>query len=98
MIELSLLLFLGILAQWLSWRIKIPSILPLILIGLFVGPFSTLLTANGQKFIDGDALFEGNLLFDFVSLAVGVILFEGVQGKPVMAIASDNKLVYQNRG
>jgi NhaP-type Na+/H+ or K+/H+ antiporter len=77
MIELSLLLFLGILAQWLSWRIKVPSILPLIIIGLLVGPFSTLLTADGSKFIDGDALFEGNLLFDFVSLAVGVILFEG---------------------
>jgi NhaP-type Na+/H+ or K+/H+ antiporter len=77
MIELSLLLFLGILAQWLSWRIKLPSILPLIIIGLLVGPFSTLLTADGKKFIDGDALFEGTLLFDFVALAVGVILFEG---------------------
>jgi NhaP-type Na+/H+ or K+/H+ antiporter len=77
MIELSLLLFLGILAQWLSWRVKVPSILPLILIGLLVGPFSTFLTRDGTKFIDGDALFAGNLLFSFVSLAVGVILFEG---------------------
>lgn len=77
MIELSLLLFLGIMAQWLSWRIKVPSILPLIIIGLLVGPFSTVITSDGSKFIDGDALFEGNLLFDFVSLSVGVILFEG---------------------
>ncbi|MDX5346256.1 MAG: cation:proton antiporter [Hymenobacteraceae bacterium] len=77
MIKLASLLFLGILAQWLSWRIKIPSILPLIIIGLLVGPLSTLLTPDGSKFIDGDALFQGDFLFDFVSLSVGIILFEG---------------------
>ncbi|AZQ63240.1 sodium:proton exchanger [Flammeovirga pectinis] len=77
MIELAGLLGLGFFAQWLGWRIKVPAILPLILIGLLVGPFSTLFTSDGSKFIDGDKIFHGELLFDVVNLSVGLILFEG---------------------
>lgn len=76
MIELAGILVLGFLAQWLAWRIRIPAILPLILIGLAVGPFSTFIT-GGEKFIDGDRIFQDDLKFDAVSLAVGLILFEG---------------------
>ncbi|MEH0158541.1 sodium:proton antiporter [Limibacter armeniacum] len=77
MIEAAGILVLGFFAQWLSWRIKIPAILPLIIIGLLVGPISTFLTANGHKFIDGDKIFHQDLLFDVVSISVGLILFEG---------------------
>lgn len=77
MIELAGLIGLGFFAQWLGWRIKIPAILPLILIGLIIGPFSTYLTSDGSKFIDGDKIFHGELLFDVVNLSVGLILFEG---------------------
>jgi len=77
MIELASLLVLGFLAQWLAWRIRVPAILPLILIGLAVGPISTNFTANGEKLIDGDDIFQGDLLFDVVSISVGLILFEG---------------------
>ncbi|WP_053990666.1 sodium:proton antiporter [Mangrovimonas sp. TPBH4] len=82
MIELSGIVILGILAQWVAWRFKIPAILPLILIGLFVGPFSTLISADGSKWIqpvwNGEkGLFPGDSLYSFVSLAIGVILFEG---------------------
>ncbi len=84
MIELAGLLVLGFFAQWLSWRIKVPAILPLIIIGLLVGPISTLFTGDegylvstGPKLIDGDSIFQGQVLFDVVSLAVGLILFEG---------------------
>lgn len=78
MIELAGLLVLGFLAQWLAWRIKVPAILPLILIGLAVGPgYATFISANGTKFIDGDTIFQGDLLFDVVSLSVALILFEG---------------------
>lgn len=77
MIEAAGILVLGFLAQWLSWKIKVPAILPLIVIGLLVGPLSTLITLNEQKFIDGDKIFHGDLLFDVVSIAVGLILFEG---------------------
>ncbi len=75
MFILAGILVLGILAQWYAWRIHTPAILPLIIIGLLVGPFSEFVF--GTKIIDSDAIFQESLLFDFVSLSVGVILFEG---------------------
>lgn len=82
MLELGGIVILGIIAQWVAWRFKIPAILPLILIGLFVGPVSTLITEDGGKWIEPvwngkDGLFPGERLFNFVSLAIAVILFEG---------------------
>ncbi|MBD0823294.1 cation:proton antiporter [Aestuariibaculum marinum] len=82
MIELSGIVILGILSQWVAWRMKLPAILPLILIGLFVGPISTLFSADGSKWIEpvwnGEkGLFPGDSLYSFVSLAIGIILFEG---------------------
>lgn len=83
MIELAGIIILGILAQWVAWKFKIPAILPLILIGLFVGPIAAeFLSIDGTKWIEpiwnGDeGLFPGEGLFYFVSLAISVILFEG---------------------
>ena len=84
MLELASSIILGILAQWVAWRMRVPAILPLILIGLCVGPLSTLYTENGEKLIQpifqvetGRGLFPGSSLFYFVSLAIGIILFEG---------------------
>uniref|UniRef100_UPI003593C9BB cation:proton antiporter n=1 Tax=Pricia sp. TaxID=2268138 RepID=UPI003593C9BB len=52
------------------------------LIGLLVGPIATLYTENGQKLIEPiwngeQGLFPGESLYYFVSLAIGIILFEG---------------------
>jgi len=82
MLELAGIIILGILAQWFAWRLKIPAILPLILIGLLVGPFSTLITEDGSKWIEPlwngtTGLFPGERLFNFVSLSIALILFEG---------------------
>lgn len=82
MLELGSIIILGIFAQWVAWRTKLPAILPLILIGLLVGPISTFFMEDGTKFIqpiyDGNkGLFPGKSLFYFVSLSIGVILFEG---------------------
>ena len=82
MIELASIIILGIIAQWVAWKFKIPAILPLILIGLLVGPFSTLISDDGGQWIrpiwNGErGLFPGDGLFYFVSLAIGIILFEG---------------------
>ena len=82
MLELAGIIILGILAQWVAWKFKIPAILPLILIGLFVGPVSTLISEDGSKWIEpiwnGEkGLFPGDGLFNFVSLAISIILFEG---------------------
>ena len=82
MIELAGIIILGIVAQWVAWRLKLPAILPLILIGLLVGPIATLYTADGEKIIEpiwngSKGLFPGESLYYFVSLAISIILFEG---------------------
>lgn len=83
MIELAGIIILGILAQWFAWKFKIPAILPLLLIGLLVGPIAAeFLSEDGSKWIeptwDGTrGLFAGESLFYFVSLSISIILFEG---------------------
>jgi NhaP-type Na+/H+ or K+/H+ antiporter len=58
----------GMTAQWLAWRLRLPSILLLLLVGLAAGPVT--------GWLSPDALL-GGLLQPLVSLAVAVILFEG---------------------
>lgn len=83
MLELAGIIILGILAQWFAWKFKIPAILPLILIGLLVGPIAAeFLSEDGGKWIEpvwtGEkGLFPGESLYYFVSLAISIILFEG---------------------
>ncbi len=83
MLELAGIIILGILAQWVAWKFKIPAILPLILIGLLVGPIAAnYLSEDGAKWIEPvwngqKGLFPGESLYYFVSLAISIILFEG---------------------
>ncbi len=82
MLELAGIIILGIIAQWVAWRLKLPAILPLILIGLLVGPIATLYTQDGSKLIEPvwngtKGLFPGEGLYYFLSLAISIILFEG---------------------
>ena len=83
MIELAGIIILGIVAQWVAWKFKIPAILPLLLIGLLVGPIAAeFLSEDGGKWIEpiwnGEkGLFPGDGLYYFVSLAISIILFEG---------------------
>lgn len=65
---LSGVLVAGFACQWIAWRVKLPSILFLLVTGIIVGPWLGLLDPN--------AVF-GDLLTPFVSLAVAVILYEG---------------------
>lgn len=58
----------GVAAQWLAWRLRVPVIIVLLVTGVLIGPVTGLL--------DPDDLF-GDLLFPVVSLSVGIILFEG---------------------
>lgn len=66
--KLAAVFVLGVGAQWLAWRFRVPSILLLLLAGFVVGPATGLL--------DPDEIF-GDLLIPAVSLSVGLILFEG---------------------
>lgn len=65
---LALIGVLSILCQLSAWRLKIPAILPLLLVGLLIGPWLGVLQP--------DAVF-GDILFPLVSLSVAIILFEG---------------------
>ncbi len=59
---------LGTVAQWAAWRLRIPSILLLIVVGFLAGPVAGL--------VRPDQLF-GELTVPVVSLAAAVVLFEG---------------------
>lgn len=67
-LDLIILLSLGVLAQWLGWKLKLPPILVLLSVGLLVGPIL-------NYFNPGELL--GDSLFPIVSIAVSIILFEG---------------------
>ena len=68
--QITLILFLGIGSQWLASRLRLPSILLLLVVGFVVGPFTD------HRWVDPDPLI-GDLLMPLVSLSVGLIMFEG---------------------
>ncbi len=68
LMSLGVVVLLGFSAQWLSWRIKIPSIVLLLLFGIIAGPV--------LGYLNPDELF-GDVLMPFVSISVAIILFEG---------------------
>nr|MCX3323495.1 cation:proton antiporter [Bacillus paranthracis] len=72
----GLILFFAIVSQFLSWRLKLPSILFLILSGIILGPLSEAIFQTGFKLVDGNVIF-GEALSPFVSICVAIILFEG---------------------
>jgi NhaP-type Na+/H+ or K+/H+ antiporter len=74
----------GMAAQWLAWRIQIPSILALLVAGILLGPILGV--------IDPDELL-GDSLFPLVSLSVAVILFEGGLGLTPRELRSTGTVV-----
>ncbi|MBN2202122.1 sodium:proton antiporter [bacterium] len=70
-LELSSLLVLGVAGQWIAWRLRIPSIVVLLVIGFLAGPVLGLLRPD-------ELLGDG--LFAIVSISVAIILFEGGLG------------------
>lgn len=84
---LALVAVVAIVAQWLAWRLKVPSILLLLVIGFGMG-----------QLIRPDDILGLDVLFGGVTLAVGVILFEGALtlrfrdvrelGRPVLRLCS----------
>jgi NhaP-type Na+/H+ or K+/H+ antiporter len=68
MIGLTSIVVFGVGAQWLAAQLRVPAILLLLAAGVIAGPVTGLVVP--------DKLF-GELTFPFVSLAVGLLLFEG---------------------
>ncbi len=82
MYEIGGLIIIGVVAQWIAWRLRVPAILPLILAGILIGPGWE--WYSGHRLLNprfdseaGTGLFPGNLLYSFISLSIGLILFEG---------------------
>lgn len=67
LIAFAAVLVFGVGAQWLSWRIRVPSILTLLIAGFLAGR---------AGLVDPDKLL-GDLLIPVVSLSVALILYEG---------------------
>ena len=68
LIGIAVIFVFGIGAQWISSRLRIPSILLLLILGFVAGPVTGL--------VRPDEMF-GDLFFIIVPLAVAVVLFEG---------------------
>ena len=68
-LAVAVIVTLGVAAQWLAWRWRVPAILPLLAAGFLFGPVLGLLEP-----VD---IFPDELFYPLVSLAVGLILFEG---------------------
>lgn len=63
-----LIIFLGVLSQWIAWRLQLPAIVLMSIAGLLVGPLFGIISP-AESF--------GDLFNPFISLAVAIILFEG---------------------
>ncbi|WP_069301102.1 cation:proton antiporter [Neptunicoccus sediminis] len=59
---------LGVGSQWLAWRLRMPSIVLMLVAGLIFGPFLGILDPAGQF---------GDMLGPMIAIAVAIILFEG---------------------
>ncbi|ANU27395.1 cation:proton antiporter [Planococcus versutus] len=77
-----LIIFLGVLSQWVAWRLQLPAIVLMSIAGLLVGPVFGV--------IDPAKSF-GELFDPFVSLAVAIILFEGSLNLNFKEIRTFNK-------
>jgi NhaP-type Na+/H+ or K+/H+ antiporter len=66
--QFVLIIFLGTIAQWVAWRIKIPSILLLLALGVLFGPVLGI--------INPEQIFA-HLLMPLVAFSLAIILFEG---------------------
>ncbi|OZU87103.1 sodium:proton exchanger [Virgibacillus indicus] len=87
--EITLIGLLGIGSQWLAWRYRMPAIVVMSVTGLLVGPIFGLINP-GEDF--------GDIYSPIISVAVGIILFEGSLnlsfkelrgiGKPIFRIST----------
>lgn len=68
-LAIAIIIALGAASQWVAWRLRVPAILPLLATGFLVGP--------ALGWLKPSELFPDPLLFPVISLAVGLILFEG---------------------
>lgn len=86
LVQLAAIAVFGMGAQWLAWRLRLPSILLLLLSGFLLGPVFGI--------IDPDHLF-GETLFPVVSIAVGLILFEGGLTLKIKELPANGRVIFR---
>ncbi len=82
--SIVLVIALGIGAQWFAWRIRVPSILLLLVFGFLAGPVTGMLSP---------VTLQGDWVLAFVSLSIGIILFEGGLSLRLSELAEGGKAV-----
>lgn len=82
-IYLALVLFLGVGAQWLAWKLRLPAIVLLLGFGFSLG----IALGPPEQYVGDQALLP------VVSLAVGVILFEGGLGLRISELKETRSVV-----
>ena len=85
LVQLGGIVVLAVAVQWVAARLRVPSILLLLIVGFLVGPVF--------DFLDPDALF-GDLIPPVVSLAVGLILFEGGMSLRFREMAGQQRVLW----
>ncbi len=58
----------GVFGQWLGWRLKLPAIIPLLMIGALAGPILGFIRPSAQL---------GEVMQPAIGMAVAIIVFEG---------------------
>ncbi len=86
LLGLASIVVLGIAATWLAWRLRLPSIFVLLIVGFLAGPVS--------GFVNPDELFS-DLLLPIVSLSVAVILFEGGLNLSLDEMRKSGRMVFR---
>lgn len=80
----ALVLVLAIMAQWVAWRFRLPSILVLLVFGIVAGYYGI---------VNTDALL-GDLLKPVVAFSVALIIFEGSLGLEMEALRNIGRVVW----
>ncbi|QHJ70418.1 cation:proton antiporter [Planococcus halotolerans] len=81
-----LIIFLGVISQWLAWAFRLPAIVLMSIAGLIVGPILGIIHPE-ESF--------GELFNPVISLAVAIILFEGSLNLNFKEIRGFNKPVWR---
>lgn len=81
---MALVLVLAVGAQWLGWRLRLPALLFLLVIGFALG-----------QWVTPDEIFGRKLLFDGVNLSVAIILFEGSLGLKLREVRDLGRPIFQ---
>ncbi|MHC0039536.1 cation:proton antiporter [Pseudoneobacillus sp. C159] len=84
--SIVIVISLGMLSQWLAWRIQWPSIVIMTISGLLIGPILGLV--NPQEGL-------GALYSPIISLAVALILFEGSTSLDIRELKGISKSVFR---